>query len=139
MLYLVFHFLYLGSAIIWLIGIKIFSLSFYFNYQMMFHENSACMLICSSFMISLFPWSPVDNSFVSFCFLWRNRFFNEWLWLLASDQFWSTVARAFGSTIKRIAFEGAIKNDDFRSPTTRLVLGNDPWIHLIEARGNIDW
>jgi hypothetical protein len=56
-------------------------------------------------------------------------------YLLASDQFWSTVVRAFGSTIKRIAFEGAIKNDDFRSPTTRLILGNDPWIHLIEARG----
>jgi hypothetical protein len=43
-----------------------------------------------------------------------------------------TVARSFGSSIKRIAFEGAIKNDNFRSPTTRLVLGNDPWIHLLE-------
>jgi len=52
--------------------------------------------------------------------------------LLASDQLWSTVARAFGSSIKRIAFEGAIKNDDFRSPNTRLVLGNDPWVHLVE-------
>lgn len=52
--------------------------------------------------------------------------------LLASELFWTTVARAFGSSIKRIAFEGAIKNDDFRSPTTRLVLGDDPWVHLVQ-------
>ncbi|CAF5035250.1 unnamed protein product [Rotaria sp. Silwood1] len=63
-----------------------------------------------------------------------NRCFVDSRWInhIPSDQFWSTVARSFGSSIKRIAFEGPIRNDDFRSPNTRLVLGNDPWIHLVE-------
>ncbi|CAF3226968.1 unnamed protein product [Rotaria sp. Silwood2] len=63
-----------------------------------------------------------------------NRCFVDSRWInnIPSDQFWSTVARSFGSSIKRIAFEGPIKNDDFRSPNTRLVLGNDPWINLVE-------
>ncbi|CAF0956225.1 unnamed protein product [Adineta ricciae] len=56
----------------------------------------------------------------------------RWTTHIPSDLFWTTVAQAFGSSIKRIAFEGAIKNDDFRSPTTRLVLGSDPWVHLVE-------
>lgn len=51
---------------------------------------------------------------------------------LALEEFWINVARAFGSSIKRIALEGSIKNDDFRSPSTRLVLGIDPWVNLIE-------
>lgn len=51
---------------------------------------------------------------------------------IAPKELWSNVARAFGPSIKRIAFEGAIKNDDFRSPSTRLVLGDDPWVNLVE-------
>jgi hypothetical protein len=45
---------------------------------------------------------------------------------LVSDKLCMEVVRELGPAIKRINFESAIKNDDFRSPTTRLVLGNDP-------------
>ncbi len=101
------------------------------NYQMIFHENGVYMVICYYYLqvvVSLIPDGQLI--FVSYLFLFQE--INELNCLLASDQFWSTVARAFGSSIKRIAFEGAIKNDDFRSPTTRLVLGNDPWVHLLQ-------
>lgn len=56
----------------------------------------------------------------------------RWTQSIPTELFWSTVARAFGSSVKRIAFEGAIKNDDFRSPTARLVLGDDPWVQVVQ-------
>merc|ERR1712004_196411 len=60
------------------------------------------------------------------CVVFNTSDFDHVFWTPIKDDLWSFVAKFLN--ISKIAVKSAIVNDDFRSPTCRLVMGNDPWV-----------
>ncbi|CAF0870058.1 unnamed protein product, partial [Didymodactylos carnosus] len=101
--------------------------------------KNLCSLLSSLCIDYNIDWYLVENDIPK---KWRvygdmllisNRYFSNDLWKqIPNELLWQSVCKAFSSNVKRIGLEGVIKNNDYRSPTTRLVYGNDPWVLLIE-------